>query len=443
MSSAVPTRAATTAPRTIPRVCSSTVPSPNRGRKKRPATRIPARIASPPRLGVGSSLSPRSRGMSMAPMVRASRAASGATVKATTPATRKPQRASMWLIGRSAYPGPPMRIWIDMTASAHPLVFPPIIQRLREQGHEVEVTARDYAQTLELLDMLHIEHTSFGRHGGESRAGKIAALFTRARHMRRFAKGKQFDLAACHGSNDLPIAARRLGIPAVDMFDYEFATYQHNVGCRLAKRVMTPEAVPPERLRRFGVDDHKLAQYPGLKEEYYLADFEPNAAVLERLGVDTDKVLVVLRPPPDVSLYHRKSNPLFPQVVRHLGTHDEVQAVVLPRTTAQKEYVRSLSLPSLVIPDHAVDAQSLIALSDLVVSAGGTMNREAVALGTPVYTTYGGRLGGVDEALIRQGRLRPLTDPRALDLHKHSSEKARMKRDPQLLVDMILATPDE
>jgi predicted glycosyltransferase len=334
-----------------------------------------------------------------------------------------------------------MRIWIDMTASAHPLVFRPIIKRLREQGHEVEVTARDYAQTLELLDMLGIEHTAFGRHGGESRAGKIRALLSRARAMHKFGKARDFDLAACHGSNDLPIAARRLGIPAVDMFDYEFATYQHNVGCRLSKRVMTPDSIPPERLRRYGVDDEKLAQYPGLKEEYYLADFEPNEAVLTQLGIDRDKVLVVLRPPPDVSLYHRKSNPLFPQVVRHLGTHDGVRAVVLPRTTAQREYVRSLELPSLVIPDGAVDAQSLIAFADLVVSAGGTMNREAVALGTPVYTTYGGRLGGVDEWLIRENRLRPLTDPRALDLTKHGSHGERTRRDPQLLVDLILGTP--
>src|SRR3954454_25249794 len=440
MSSATPTSVITNAPTAIPRICLFTSRSPNSGRNSRPATATPARIASPPRLGVGSSPRPRSRGMSMAPMLRASRAASGAVAKAMTAATRKPQRASMWLIGRSAYPGPPMRIWIDMTASAHPLVFRPIIARLREQSHEVEVTARDYAQTLELLDMLGIDHISFGRHGGESRVGKVAALFTRARQMRKFAKGKHFDLAACHGSNDPPIAARRLGIPAVDMFDYEFATYQHNVGCRLASRVMTPDSIPPQRLRRFGVDDMKLAQYPGLKEEYYLADFEANPAVLEQLGLDTAKVLVVLRPPPDVSLYHRKSNPLFPQVVRHLGTHEDVQAVVLPRTTAQKQYVRSLELPSLVVPDHAVDAQSLISYSDLVVSAGGTMNREAVALGTPVYTTYGGRLGGVDETLIRQGKLRPLTDPRALDLAKRDGAGERMKRDPDVLVDMFLGT---
>src|SRR3954470_2565164 len=263
MSSAVPTSAATSAPIAMPRICLSTIESPNSGSQIRPATATPARIARPPRLGVGSSLSPRSRGMSIAPMLRARRAASGAVANAMTPATRKPQRASTWLIGSAAYPGPPMRIWIDMTASAHPLVFRPIIARLRQQGHEVEVTARDYAQTLELLDMLGIDHTSFGRHGGESRGGKIAALFTRARQMRKFAKGKNFDLAACHGSNDLPIAARRLGIPAVDMFDYEFATWQHNVGCRLSNRVMTPDSIPPARLERYGVGPEKLAQYPG------------------------------------------------------------------------------------------------------------------------------------------------------------------------------------
>src|SRR6476620_2870727 len=135
--------------------------------------------------------------MSMAPMLRASRAASGAVANAMTPATRKPHRASTWLIGTAAYPGPPMRIWIDMTAPAHPLVFRPIIKRLREQGHEVEVTARDYAQTLELLNMQGLEYTAFGEHGGESRTKKVAALFTRARAMRKFAKGKHFDLAAC------------------------------------------------------------------------------------------------------------------------------------------------------------------------------------------------------------------------------------------------------
>ena len=333
-----------------------------------------------------------------------------------------------------------MKIWIDMTAPAHVLVFRPVIERLRAAGHEVSVTARDYSQTLELLKLHGIDHTSFGRHGGAGRARKVASLASRTNWMRSFGKRHQFDLAIGHGSNDLALAAATLRIPAANTFDYEFAVQQHNVGCRLARRVLTPDRIPAERLARYGVGPGKLVQYPGLKEEYYLADFEPNPAVLDELGVDRSRIVVIFRPPPDVSLYHRKSNPLFPQVLNYLGRHDDVHAVVVPRTEAQREYVRSLELPSLIVPDGAVDAQSLIALADLVISAGGTMNREAVALGTPVYTTYGGRLGGVDEALIREGRLRPLTDPRAIELQKRDSDGRLERRDPQLLTDLFLGT---
>jgi predicted glycosyltransferase len=176
-----------------------------------------------------------------------------------------------------------------------------------------------------------------------------------------------------------------------------------------------------------------------LKEEYYLSDFAPDPSVPSALGVDPERVLVVLRPPPDVSLYHRKANRLFTEVLALLGNRDDVHAVVIPRTAQQNAFARAMRFPSLIVPDGAVDAQSLIAQADLVVSAGGTMNRESVALGTPVYTTYGGRLGGVDEWLIREGRLRPLIDPRAIELRKHSLDERRiMRRDPQLLVDMVL-----
>jgi predicted glycosyltransferase len=333
-----------------------------------------------------------------------------------------------------------MRIWIDMTAPAHVLVFRPVIARLKAAGHEVAVTARDYSQTLELLELHGIDYTGFGRHGGAGRARKVASLASRTNWMRGFGARHGFDLAIGHGSNDLALAAAMLRIPAANTFDYEFAVQQHNVGCRLARRVLTPDRIPPERLARYGVGPGKLVQYPGLKEEYYLADFEPDAAVLDELGVDRSRIVVVFRPPPDVSLYHRKSNPLFPQVLNYLGRHDDVHAVVVPRTEAQRAYVRGLGLPSIIVPGGAVDAQSLIALADLVISAGGTMNREAVALGTPVYTTYGGRLGGVDEALIREGRLRPLTDPRAIELRKRDSEGVLERRDPQLMTDLFLGT---
>jgi|SRR5215207_3430085 len=325
-----------------------------------------------------------------------------------------------------------------MTGSAHVLVLRPLIERLRDQGHEVTVTSREYAQTQELLALHGIEHTPIGVHGGASRVRKLVRLIERTTMMRSFARGRGFDLALAHGSNDLAIASRSLGIPEANMHDYEYAVMQHHVGCRLARRVIFPESVPPERLRRFGVGPDRLRQYPGLKEEYYLADFEPDPGVPESLGVDPARITVVLRPPPDVSLYHRKSNPLFPEVLMRLGRDEGVDAVVLPRTAAQRRFVKTLRLPSVIVPETAVDAQSLISYSDLVISAGGTMNREAVALGVPVYTTYGGRMGGVDEALIRQGKLRPLTNPTALELAKRDPSVDRKRRDPQLLVELVL-----
>jgi len=337
-----------------------------------------------------------------------------------------------------------VKVWVDMTASAHVLVFRPLIQILEARGDEVEVTAREYAQTLQLLELHGIEATVVGHHGGRSRLGKARALTTRLRALRRWAKGREFDVALAHGSHELTMTARRLGVPSATTFDYEWAYLQHKLGCAAATRVVVPEAIPPERLARYGAVPPKLLQYPGLKEEYYLSDFEPDLGVLGALGVETSRIVVVLRPPPDVSLYHRHSNPLFPQVLEHLGRREDVHAVVIPRTDEQRRYVDSLALPAVIVPPRAVDAQSLIALSDLVVSAGGTMNREAVALGVPVYTTYGGRLGGVDEALIREGRLVPLTDPRGLVLAKRgATAEQRIRRDPADLLHLLLSARDE
>jgi uncharacterized protein len=332
-----------------------------------------------------------------------------------------------------------MRVWVDMTASAHVLVFRPLIGLLRQDGHQVDVTAREYAQTLQLLELHGLEAEVIGRHGGRSRLGKARSLFSRLGALRRWAKGRSFDVALAHGSHELTMTARRLDIPSSTTFDYEFAWLQHQLGCRAATRVVVPDAIPPERLARYGAEPPKLVQYEGLKEEYYLADFEPDPAVLAPWELDREKVLVVLRPPPDVSLYHRQSNPLFPQTLTFLGERDDVHALVLPRTPEQRDYVRRLELPSVIVPDRAVDAQSLIALADLVVSAGGTMNREGAALGVPVYTTYGGRLGGVDEALIRDGRLVPLTDPRALELRKRTDSGERIRRNPRVLLDLLVS----
>jgi hypothetical protein len=334
-----------------------------------------------------------------------------------------------------------MRVWIDVTNSPHVLVFRPLIGILRKRGADVDVTAREFAQTLELLDLLGIEATVVGHHGGASTLGKARVMAERLPALHRFARGRSYDVALAHGSHDLTLTARRLGIPSATTFDYEYAWLQHQLGCRAATRVVVPQAIPPDRLDRYGVGPDKLRQYAGLKEDYYLADLEPDASVLDALGVDRGRVLVVLRPPPDVSLYHRHANELFPETIRALGARDDVQAVVLPRVEEQGDFVRSLALPSVIVPERAVDAQSLIAFADLVVSAGGTMNREAVSLGIPVYTVFGGRLGAVDEQLIREGKLRLLADPASIEVRKRDSGAGleRIRRDPAELLDLLLS----
>ncbi len=328
-----------------------------------------------------------------------------------------------------------MRIWVDLTNSPHVLVMAPLIERMRTRGHEVAVTARDFAQTLELCARFGLEPTAIGRHRGERVGDKAAGLASRSLALVRWARGRRFDLALGHGSNDVTVAARLLGVPSATAFDYEWATVQHTINCRLARAVVVPDAIPPERLRRYGAGERKLRRYPGLKEEYYLADFEPDGAVLDELGLDPSQPLAVVRTPPAVSLYHRFESPLFLEVLERLRGR---QAVVLPRTAEQRAEL--LARGGLVVPGHAIDAQSLVALADLVISAGGTMNREAVALGTPVWTTFAGRLGAVDERLVAEGRLHRLADAGQIALERRSHPaRERVRRDPNLLVDMLVS----
>ena len=332
-----------------------------------------------------------------------------------------------------------MRVWIDMTNSPHVPFFRPLIALLEERGHDVRVSARAFAQTLELLEEADVAHDVVGPpHGGAGRAAKIRAMGSRLRSLRRWARTQGFGVALSHASHELPIAARSLGIPSAYAFDYEFARAQHTLGSRAATRVVVPEMIPRERLGRLGAPETKLRRYPGLKEEYYLSGLEPDQAVLGALDLDATRVLVVVRTPPEVSLYHRHGNPLFAGVLERLGRDPAVQAVVLPRTPAQRAWLRDAELPSLVVPEHAIDAQSLIALADLVVSAGGTMNREAVALGSPVWTTFAGRMGAVDETLVEDGRLRLLTDPGDLRLVKKERSAPPVERDPALMLDLML-----
>jgi len=334
-----------------------------------------------------------------------------------------------------------MRVWVDFTNTAHVLILRPLVELLEQRGHEVVLTARPLSHTVDLLDEWGHPYTVLGRHGGAGRLGKAAAATRRVAQMARFGRRQRFDCALAHGSTDLPAACRLLRVPNTTMLDYEFALAQHRVNSRLASRVLAPEAIPLDRLARLGARPPKLVRYPGLKEEYYMWGFEPDPGVLEGLGLDRERIIAVVRTAPAYALYLGGSeNPILPRVLERLSENPATQTVVLARTPEQGAAIAGLGLPRVIVPERVVDGRSLVAFADLVVSAGGTMNREAAVLGTPVWSIFEGPMGGVDEMLAREGRLRLVGDPEEIEVRRKGEDRfaARTQRDPADLLELAL-----
>jgi hypothetical protein len=333
-----------------------------------------------------------------------------------------------------------VRIWVDLTNTAHVVVLRPLVERLEAAGHEVAITARPLSQTVDLLDDWGHPYTLLGRYGGATRAGKARAAAGRVAALLRHGRAHgPFDCGLAHGSTDLPIAGRVLRVPNTTMFDYEWATLQHSLNCRTATRVLVPAAIPDDRLARYGARPPRLVHYPGLKEDYVLDGFSPDPGVLERLGVPSGKLLCVVRTAPSYALYLAgASGELLPRLLGRLVERDDVATVVMTRNAEQAGQVRAIS-ERLIVPERAIDGRSLVAFADVLVSAGGSMNREAAALGTPVWTMFEGRLGAVDERLVAEGRLRVLHDPDDVELVRKAPFKAPFRgRSPDELLALAL-----
>jgi predicted glycosyltransferase len=304
-----------------------------------------------------------------------------------------------------------MRIWIDLANSPHVPFFRALIPEFVASGNQVEITARDFAQTVELAAKAGMTPHVIGRHGGGSITGKAGNLVGRAAALRKWARDRGFDLAVSHNSYAQIAAAAALGIKTVTLMDYEHQPANH-LAFRLASRVIVPRAFPAAELRKYGASLRKVKRYEGTKEDVYLADFSPDPAfseVLRKLGVASEDVLVVVRPPAREALYHRFENELFDQLLARLSSRDEARIILLPRSDAQRSEYEKRGWPNMIMPREALDGANLIAAADLVVSAGGTMNREAAALGVPAVSIYAGKWAAIDEELVREGRLQRIS----------------------------------
>lgn len=299
------------------------------------------------------------------------------------------------------------KLWIDLANSPHVPFFAPIVRELERRGVGVLLTARDFAQTLGLCRLHGLLVEPVGVHGGRGTLAKARAILARAAALRKVGRRERPDLAASHNSYAQALAARSLGIPTVTLMDYEHTPANH-VNFRLAHRVLLPSAIEPAEVRRYGAIPSKLVRYDGFKEQVYLEELEPDRSVLHpALPEDLwdRNVVAVARPPADFAIYHRFANPLFEQWLQRVGRDPAMRIVVLPRTPDQRQRLRSLDLPSVIVPDVDVLGANLLYHADLVVSAGGTMNREAAVLGVPAYSLFAGRPAAVDHALERLGRL--------------------------------------
>jgi predicted glycosyltransferase len=318
-----------------------------------------------------------------------------------------------------------VRIWIDLSNSPHPLLFAPIARRLEDLGHELGITARDNAQTVELTLERWADAAFIGEPSPRSRAKKVEVMMARIPLLRRWAQRFRPDVALSHNSYAQIVAARILGLRIVTAMDYEGQPANH-LAFRLADVILMPEALRGSATRKQGATDRRTRFYHGFKEEIYLGDFEPDPTVPTSLGIQPDgRRLIVARTPPSRAGYHQFGNPLFGEAIEALGNDPGSRTVVLARHPEQHSAIRALRLSSLVLPNHAIDSRSLMYHADLVLGAGGTMTREAALMGIPTYSLFAGEQPAVDRELERQGDLQRLRRADELVPVRRSSESRR------------------
>jgi predicted glycosyltransferase len=330
-----------------------------------------------------------------------------------------------------------MNIWIDLDNSPHVPFFVPIISELRRRGHRVDLTARDAFQVCELADLHDLRYKKVGHHYGKRKALKAYGLAVRTVELLPTALRLKPDIAVSHGSRSQMLACALAGITSLVILDYEFA--QHLVFSSRAW-IMAPAVIPDTAIDH---DRERILKYPGIKEDVYVSGFRPDPSLKQQLGIEEGQLVLTIRPPANEAHYHNsESEELFDAAIDLVAELPNAIIVLLPRNDKQEASCRNkwpqlFSDGKIIIPKHAVDGLNLIWHSDLVISGGGTMNREAAALGVPVYSIFRGQIGAVDKYLAEMGRLVLLHSPGEVRTRVRLEARSRNEWNGELVGDAL------
>jgi uncharacterized protein len=296
------------------------------------------------------------------------------------------------------------KIWIDLDNSPHVPFFVPVIQELKARGFEIFLTARDSYQVCELLDYYGVRARVVGKHHGKRKILKLLGTVWRAVALAYVVRKEKVNLSLAHGSRGCMLASTLLGIESISITDYEHAA-------RVPVKkvwVIYPQVIPVDGRAR---DRIATLRYPGIKEDVYLPTFHPDPQLRQRLGIGEDELLVTVRPPASEAHYHNpEGDELLAATLSKFSALDGARVLLLPRNKNQENELRAawphgIASGKIIIPVRVEDGLNIIWNSDLVVSGGGTMNREAAAMGVPVYSIFRGPIGAVDRYLSDSGRL--------------------------------------
>lgn len=294
-------------------------------------------------------------------------------------------------------------IWIDLDNSPHVPFFRPIIEELQARGVPLILTARDAFQVTELIDLYRIPCTTIGKHFGKNKLMKALGLLVRSAQLLPLILRHRPRLAVSHGSRAQTMVSRLLSIPSIVIADYEHARHVTKPDW-----MIVPEVIPTASASKSA--KHVL-KYPGIKEDVYTPSLSPDPSILKTMGLSPDDIIVTVRPPATEAHYHNsESEALFTATIELLAAHPATRIIVLPRNQRQQAEIvqtwpRLVESRKLIIPAEAVDGLNLVWHSDFVISGGGTMNREAAALGVPVYSIFRGHPGAVDLYLASKQRM--------------------------------------